>query len=130
MLLLGLILVIALTHLLWKAFAVRRWPVAIGGLLIAVAVSCGYYAAYAVMDKVLATSVSNSVVPPSAFDKIWMLLVALGFLSVLMLQASLASWNRSSWFKSLYVHASNGFYFDIAAQKMTVKIWRRLSTAR
>lgn len=127
--LLGLILTIAMTHLLWRSFSASNWRVAARGLLGAAAVSAGYCAAYALIDGVLATSVSHFMRPLSALDTALIVFVATGFVAILALQVSLVHWNHLPWLTSLYVHASNGFYFDIAAQKITVRLWKRFAIA-
>lgn len=129
-LLLGMILAIAVTHLLWKSIAMWRWRVATGGLLASVAVTVSYYAAYVLMDRLLATSVSHFVVPLSAIDTVLMFIVAAGFLSLFALQVGLVHSNHSPRLRSLYVHASNGFYLDVATEKITVQIWKRFFTAK
>jgi len=127
--LLSLILTMALTHLLWRSFLASHWRVAVRGLLGAAAISVGYCAAYVLIDRILATSVSHFVPPLSMLDTALIVFVATGFMGVLVLQVGLVHWNHLPWLKSLYVHASNNFYFDIAAQKITVRLWKRFATA-
>lgn len=126
-LLLAWILIVAMTHLLWKSFAAGSARVALAGVAGAVAASFSYYASYLLMDKVLAASVSHHLILPSLFDTALIILMATGFSAVLALQVCLVNSKHSRLLQSLYVHASNGFYFDITAQKLTVKLWKQFS---
>jgi hypothetical protein len=59
---LGLVLTIALTQLLWLAFSSGSIRLAGWGILAAVVVSFGYYGAYRLTDYILASSVSHQKV--------------------------------------------------------------------
>ncbi len=120
---LGLILTIALLQLLWKSFQVPGRIAGPAGILAAAFVALAYYGAYTVIDQLLATSTARSIVPNSTFDLVLSVAVAIGFLGVFALQASIPQLSDREFFKSLYVHASNGFYVDIAVQKLVTRIW-------
>jgi hypothetical protein len=59
---LGLVLTIELTQLLWLAFSSGSIRLAGWGILAAVVVSFGYYGAYRLTDYILASSVSHQKV--------------------------------------------------------------------
>jgi NAD(P)H-quinone oxidoreductase subunit 5 len=122
---LGLVLTIALTHLVWQALTAGAWRLAIQGILAGAVVSCGYFAAYLLIDRLLASSVSHQLVPPSALDAAVMGIVAAGFIGVFVLQALAGSLSHRPVIRSLYVHAANGFYFDIPARQLTARVWGR-----
>ncbi len=122
---LGLILTMALTQLVWQALKTGSWRLAAQGIAAAGLVSWGYIAAYVWMDQVLASSVSHQLVAPSPFDAAMIGVVATGFVGVFALQAVGGPLSQLSTVKSLYVHAANGFYLDIPARRVTARFWGR-----
>ncbi len=121
---LGLILTVALAHLIWKSFLTGRKQVMVASLCAAFAVSASYFMAYSLLDVALGDSLSRVRVPTSTLDNVLLVLVATGFLGVFFLQMGIANLNHSRFYNSLYIHASNGFYFDIFAQKIALSLWR------
>jgi len=120
---LSLILSIALTQLVWSALSVGSMRLAVWGILAAVLVSVGYYGAYLVADQILLHSVSHQTITPSLLDSLVILIVALGFIGIFLLQAAAASgWSRPL-FRSFYVHALNGFYLDVPARRVTARVY-------
>ena len=122
-LVLGLVLSIALTQLLWSAFSAGSLRVAGWGIIAAIGVSVGYYGAYVLTDLALATSVSHLRIVPSLFDSLVTGLVAAGFVGIFLLQAATRSGSQGSLVRSLYVHAANGFYLDVPARRITAWAW-------
>ncbi len=125
---LGLILTLALTHLIWQALTADGWRVALRGIASAAVVCLAYLGAWLAIDTLLATSVSHRVLPPSPHDIAVISIVALGFIALFVLQAVVTRATRSrstqsSALRSLYVHAANGFYLDIPARRLTARIW-------
>jgi NAD(P)H-quinone oxidoreductase subunit 5 len=120
----ALILTLSLTQLLWNSFVVGQSRVAWSGLAGAALVSVGYGVAWLAIDRLLNGSVSQLVVPASLFDQVVLVLVATGFVAAFALQVALVYCRDWPAFRSLYVHASNGFYFDIAAHKLTTQLWK------
>lgn len=125
---LGLILALALTHLIWQSLTADGWRIAIRGIASAAVVCLAYLGAWLAIDTLLATSVSHRVLPPSPHDIAVISIVALGFIALFVLQAVVTRATRSrstqsSALRSLYVHASNGFYLDIPARRLTARIW-------
>ncbi len=117
---------LALTHLLWNSFVVWRWRIAIDGVLLALWASFCYVAAWTATDLFLSSSVSQVVIAPSYWDRAVIGLVVIGFIFVLGLQIALVHFRQWPPLQSLYIHTSNGFYLDIAVQKLTTRIWRSL----
>jgi len=120
---LSLILTIALTQLVWSALSVGSMRLAMWGILAAALVSVGYYGAYLVADQILRHSVSHQTINPSLLDSLVILIVALGFIGIFLLQAAAASGWSGPLFRSLYVHALNGFYIDVAARRVTARVY-------
>jgi len=124
---LGLILVIALSQLLWPALAAGTWRLAIQGIAGALLVSWGYYGAYLLVDRVFVTSVSHQITSPSASHGLVIAVVAVGFFAVFALQAVAGAFPGLPKLRALYVHAANGFYLNIPARRLTARVWGRSS---
>jgi len=120
---LSLILSIALTQLIWSALSIGSTRLAVWGILAAALVSVGYYGAYLVADQILLHSVSHQTITPSLLDSLVILIVALGFIGIFLLQAAAVSGWSHPLFRSLYVHALNGFYLDVPARRITARIY-------
>ena len=120
---LELILILALTHLLWQALAARTWSVTWKAIASAGALHWLYVAAWRFTDNILSSSVSQQPVTPSTLDNLLLALVAIGFLGVFVLQAVTPRLSSSPLLSSLYVHAANGFYCDIPARRLTARVW-------
>ncbi len=118
-LLLGLVLVIALTQLVWNALQTSRLRVAVTGALTAIAVSVAYFVSFRAIDAILAASVSHRVVTPSTFTILLAAGAAGGFLGVCCLLAGRRRWAHTPLMKWLYVQVLNGFYLDLAAHRFT-----------
>jgi NAD(P)H-quinone oxidoreductase subunit 5 len=121
---LGIVMVIAVTTLVWHGLvsgSVKLAGASIGGGLI---VSGIYLAAYQGADRLLASSaVAREALPASSVDMLVGALVVVGFLGVFAIQVA-ASWlARMPIFRTLYVHAANGFYCDIPARQITARIY-------
>lgn len=122
---LGLVLALALTHLIWQSMAPRSLRIAAYGIGSAALVSVIYFAAYLLMDHVLASSISYQLVAPSAAGVVIFAAVAVGFIGVFALQASAEALSNRPFIRALYVHAANGFYVDIPARRLTARFWGR-----
>ena len=120
---LGLILSLALTHLLWQSLHAHSWRLATQGVLACIVVSVAYFTAYVGMDWVMSFSVSHTMVQASLLNAVVIGIVACGFLGVFVLQALAGSIANSSFMQMLYVHALNGFYVDIPARRLTARFW-------
>ncbi len=108
-LILGMIMILALTQLLWNAFDSRQWTVILSSLTSAVFVSASYFAAFSFFDYLLASSVSQTHVPLSLWDKLIVAIVAIGFLATFAIQVGGERLQGSPNKKKIYVHSTNGF---------------------
>ncbi|MEZ6041297.1 MAG: proton-conducting transporter membrane subunit [Planctomycetaceae bacterium] len=120
---LGLVLTIAMTQLLWPAFSSGSLRLAAWGVLAATAVCCGYYGAWLATDTLLASSVSHLKIIPSSFDSLVTAFVGMGFVGIFVLQATTRLATPGPLLRSLYVHAVHGFYLDVPARRVTAWAW-------
>lgn len=120
---LSLILLLALTQLIWHAMQSGVFPVAVRGVVMAGLVGGLYIAGWWWMDSILATTAVLPGSETSVFDGVVMALVAVSFLGLFALQASANSLARYRWMQKLHVHAVNGFYLDIPARRLTARVW-------
>jgi NAD(P)H-quinone oxidoreductase subunit 5 len=121
----GLILTLALTQLLWNGLATGFVGLAFRSVANALLVTVAYSVSYLAMDRLVASSTSHHTVVPSSLDFAVLGLVALGFVGVFTLQALSGSLTNHRWVRSLYVHAMNGFYIDIPARRLTAWFYRQ-----
>jgi len=120
---LGLVLMLALTQLLWGTFTRGDAFAMVRGVFTGAAIAAAYCGAYLVMDQVVAASASDLRIAPSPLNLGVMTVVSLGFLAVFALQARTRSLAHSRWGRALYVHALNGFYIDIPARRLTARFY-------
>jgi NAD(P)H-quinone oxidoreductase subunit 5 len=120
---LGLILTMALTHLVWQAFASGSWRIAAQGVAAAGLVSWLYLGGWLAIDRLLASSVSHQLAVSSPLDIAVIGIVTIGFSGVFVLQSAAGKMSHHPIIRSLYVHAANGFYLDIPARRLTARIW-------
>jgi NAD(P)H-quinone oxidoreductase subunit 5 len=121
----GLILTLALTQLLWNGFATGIAWLALRSALNSVLVTTTYCIAYRAMDHLVGKSASHPGLAASALDIPVLVVVGLGFGAVFAIQALSAPLAQRRWIKALYVHAMNGFYFDIPARRLTGWFYRQ-----
>jgi len=117
--LLGLVLVIALTQLVWNALQSSRLRVAMMGGVTAMAVSVAYFASFRTIDAILAASASHRLVPSSTYTTLLTALAAAGFFGVCCLLAGRRRWAHTRLMRWLYVQVLNGFDLDLAAHRFT-----------
>ena len=123
-LVLGIVLIIALTTLLWQAFLTRSLRLAGGGVLAATGVAVAYVAALAATNQILAgSSVATALPPASLLGGVVAAIVVVGFLGVFAIQAATPLLSRLPAVRALHVHAANGFYLDIPARRLTARAW-------
>jgi NAD(P)H-quinone oxidoreductase subunit 5 len=121
---LGLVMAVALTTLVWQALLSGSWKLAAGGIAGGLVVSLAYVGAYLGVDEILQRSaVAHAVLPTSVFDIAVSGLVVVGFLGVFAIQAATPSLARLPAIRALHVHAANGFYCDIPARRITARVW-------
>lgn len=127
-LVLGLILVVAMTHLIWQAMLTGSAALIARSIAAAAGVGLAYALAFTAVDAALSATVTPA---PAALDSLGDQVIfaaaALGFLSVFMLQATIARYGHTAPLKALYVHAANEFYLGIPAQRLTMNLYRRLA---
>ncbi|MCA9443558.1 MAG: hypothetical protein KC964_22345, partial [Candidatus Omnitrophica bacterium] len=120
---LGVILVVAMTQLLWRANATGLWTLKMWGIGGAVLVCVGYLVAYLTVDRILSASVSNQAIQFSTLDWVMAVFILFGFLAVFALQAMVTTRINRPFLRAFYVHALNGFYLDIPARRITARFW-------
>ena len=121
---LGAILAMAVTHLLWSLFgslpAAQRF---VWGAGLSAAVAGGYYALHAGFEKLLAPTLPTMATELAhSSPSVLMVIIAL-FGAVLLFQWHLAHWSSRPWVQALYVHASNGFYINTLANRTAQALW-------
>jgi NAD(P)H-quinone oxidoreductase subunit 5 len=121
---LGLILCMAITQLVWHALSLGTWRVTCEGLAAAIGVIALYYGAFLIVSRLLTTSVSHQVVAPSPLYGAVLAFAGIGFVGVFVLQMAVHRLPTSRILHAIYVHAANGFYFDIPARRLTAWVWR------
>lgn len=116
------VITIALTQLLATGLDNRR--TALPSLGLAIFVSGAYAVAYRLVHGMLGHSMESLVDSPSMIQWSALAAAAIGLLSLFVLQVLIT--RRPSWscLSSLYVHALNGFYFDIPARRITAYFYR------
>jgi NAD(P)H-quinone oxidoreductase subunit 5 len=120
---LGFILTLALTQLLWSGLATGVVGRSLRSIANALIVALAYSAAYLLMDHFVASATSHHTLGPAPLEIVILVVVALGFTGVFTLQAVAGPLARRPWIQALYVHAMNGFYIDIPARRLTARIY-------
>jgi NAD(P)H-quinone oxidoreductase subunit 5 len=128
--LLELIMCVAMTQLIWTALNVSRWKLASGAVVAAALVSFSYFAAYTLLDRLLGAGFSRGAIPQSSYGGLLTGSVAIGFLAIFALQSLLGRHAGSRSLQALYVHAANGFYVDIYANRIVERLWGRPTDSR
>lgn len=118
-----LVLCLALTQLLWTSFQYSNRAVATWSLLASAAVVVAYFGLHAFSSQILSDIVPKQMDSYPLVFFVLTTLVAVGFLGLLAVQIIIPRYSQSKWAKRLYVQASNGFYCDILAQKLVLRLW-------
>lgn len=123
-LVLGIVMMIAITTLVWHGLVSGSVTLALASIAAGLFVSGAYLMALQGMDRLLASSaVVRGGGPVSAVDLVVSGLVVVGFLGVFAIQVASSWLARVPAVRALYVHASNGFYCDIPARRITARAW-------
>ena len=123
-LLLGAVFMMALAYLLWNLWASSHRASLIGwGLLGGTGAATAYFALHAIFHKWLASSLVTYNPVRSPLEYGVMTLVILLFMAVLILQSQLPGWSATRLGRSVYVHASQGFYLGTLANRLTMAIY-------
>ena len=120
---LGVVLHIAIIQMLWNSFSAGSWRLAVRSLCAGALVTFSYYAAFLVMNHILADTVPHLTMPPSSMDRIVFWLVTMGFGFICVLQSIFIPLTGLPLVRTLYVHAMNGLYLDIPARRLTARFW-------
>lgn len=107
---------LALAQMIWAVWraADRAWPIPLG-LTLGLILSFTYFAL---------GRAAEYVVKPVRSEVGWLALPLLAvFLLVAVAQAQLQRVSRTSFGRSLYVHARNGFYINTLANRITASVW-------
>ncbi len=120
---LGIVLNIALIQMLWNSFSVGSWQLSVRSLCAGALVTFSYYAAFVVMNNILADTVPHLTMLPSSMDNVIFWLVTLGFGFICILQSIFIPLTELPLVRAIYVHAMNGLYLDIPARRLTARFW-------
>ena len=120
---LGVVLIIALTHMVWNGFSAGSWQLAIRSMVAGTLVATSYYVAFLLMNTLIANSVPHHKLPPSLLDSVVFGLVVSGFLFICVLQTVSRPLSDLPMVRALFVHAMNGLYLDIPARRLTALCW-------
>jgi NAD(P)H-quinone oxidoreductase subunit 5 len=122
--LLGAILQMALTYLLWNALAHHAGP---GQILRAVSIAAGtsllYFALQAGFLGLLRGEVAGPMPVDSLFDGLLLSVVLAGFFALLMLQIQYPGAAAPRIWQAAYVHLYNGFYISTIANRVLDRCW-------
>lgn len=122
--LLVLILLLSQAYMLWNLLSSSlRLSLLFWGVLMGMGLSLVYFALHRCFVWILKTSVHDQVFAWTDYHICAGLAVLLLFLAVLFFQTELPQWEQNRGYKTLYVHARNGFYFNTLANHLVMKIW-------
>lgn len=124
---LGLVMVVALTQLIWPALISGSGWVAGRTLAMAALTSLAYLLTFLAIDWALAPCLPRLRQHLGLSEWLALGLIAPGFLGVFWLQTIANGPAVSSVLRSLYVHAANGFYLDVPARRLTARVWGQTS---
>lgn len=124
-LLLGLVLVLSLTHLIADSIATGSPRIAVLGVTAALFISGIYFLSHTVLKELTSEILTHEITQPSLAFYIAPVAIGIGFLTLGLLQLAITTFPNARIVQVLYVHAVNGFYCDIAARRVTAAIWRK-----
>jgi NAD(P)H-quinone oxidoreductase subunit 5 len=123
--LLGSIFVMGLASFLRNLWSASREPVLIAhGLLAGAAAAVACFGAHALFERLLSGVLPDHAPPRSPFEILVLAGIAVLFLTVMALQARLASGTGNRHLRALHVHLANGFYLGAQANSWTARIFR------
>ncbi|MBU6302410.1 MAG: NADH-quinone oxidoreductase subunit L [Verrucomicrobia bacterium] len=123
--LLGSIFVMGLASFLRNVWSASRDPVLIAhGLLAGGAAAVACFGAHALFERMLAGVLPDHAPQRSPFEILVLAGIAVLFLTVMALQARLASGTGNRHLRALHVHLANGFYLGEQANRWTARIFR------
>jgi NAD(P)H-quinone oxidoreductase subunit 5 len=117
--LLGAILQMALTYLLWNALAHHAGPAQMfKALVIAGGISLLYFALQTGFLHLLRADIARQMPIDSLFDSVLLTIVLAGFFTILMLQIQYPGPAAAKVWQAAYVHIYNGLYISTLANRM------------
>ncbi|MEW4456427.1 proton-conducting transporter membrane subunit [Bremerella sp. JC817] len=123
--LLGLVTLVALTHLISEAISSGSPRLALIGMTASTLIVAIYFLSHAALDGLTRDVLAHDSVGTSLSSQIVIGIVAIGFVSLGIIEIAKDHLANSRILQLLYVHAVNGFYFDIAARRLTALLWAR-----
>lgn len=117
---LGSILIMAVTTLLWSA---HRRSVLIPGIVLAIGTCGAYFALHHAASGILRDALPASLPPHGPAGWAVFLLITAAFFTVFLLQAGLPAVNRSAWGQRIYVLIFNRFYVNACVNHLLMKLW-------
>lgn len=124
---LGFILVLALTQLIWPFFASGNPRLAFGGLMSGLLVCASYVIGYQLIFRMTSGGMDSGTTTTGMLGILVFLIVTVGFLSIFILQALMIPIGKIPFMRALYVHALNGFYLDIPSRRIAGIFWGKSS---
>jgi len=121
---LGCTFAMALAYALWNLWSqsLNLKSATFGGIF-AGGILAVYFALHTVFGRLIGQNGwSNSQLNTWPGRVLLATLLAL-FLLVLVIQTELPAWINRPWFRALYVHARNGFYFNTLANRLVAAVW-------
>jgi NAD(P)H-quinone oxidoreductase subunit 5 len=116
---LGFVLLLALTNLLSTFLATRAWNLSLLGIAAAVVVAFAYFASFEIIDSLLAATMSRQPLERSLLDRAVHIVAVASFLAIFIVQNFIQNFSHMDWVQVFYVHANNGFYLDIPFRRLT-----------
>jgi NAD(P)H-quinone oxidoreductase subunit 5 len=114
----------ALAFSLWNL-----WSKSLNLKFVAVGLICGsslvtvYFALHKFVVHLLGENEWNNAQLNSWPGMAFMAMLLVLFLLVLVIQAELPQWSNRPYFRAVYVHARNGFYFNTLANLVVASVW-------
>jgi NAD(P)H-quinone oxidoreductase subunit 5 len=118
-LLLGSVFTMAVAYSLWNLWASSHRNSLLGwGLGMTGGAALSYFALHTLFEKWFADCLPHYAPPREGWEILGMVLVALLFLGLIVLQTRLPAWSSSRLGRLFYVHASHGFYVGTLARRV------------
>ncbi len=122
--LLGAILQIALTYLLWNSLAGQIGLAQIlRGLSLAILVGASYFSLQVAFAHLLQGTVTSIVPARGLFDWLLPVAVLVAFMGVLLMQVRFPGDAAGRLWQAAYVHVHNGFYVSTLANRLLQRFW-------
>jgi len=121
---LGSVLMMAVTHLIWNSFGDEyTLPVAVRGVVMAVGVCFVFFTLQSIFAFMLAGALPELHPLRTSFD-IWLMGgVIILFMAVLVFQTQLPYRADNPTWQKMYVYAFNGLYINTFANKLVQRFW-------